>query len=116
MAKQQVWELRSLHLDYELLGSTPGVITLQTALPGGTLATASIPAPGSGVPVSARTQQSWQLGLQNAAIYQVTIDPGAGSVLKLFGGHIEARPIGEFYDGTRSERYTSTVLTPGMGG
>jgi hypothetical protein len=116
VAKQQVWEARSLTLDYELTGSGAGAVTFQQALPGAALANFIIPSPGAAVPISARTTQSWPLAGSVFATYQVEVAPSATSVLKLFGGHLEARPIGEFYDGARGEKYTSTVITPGMGG
>lgn len=116
MAKQAVWEFKSLHLDYELTGSGAGVVQLRTALPGAALAVFSIPSPGAGLPIASRGMQAWPLTGALAATYDVELIPSNTSVLKLFDGYIEGRPIGEFYDGSRGEKYTSTVLTPGMAG
>lgn len=116
MAKEQVFQFKKVTLDYELTGGpNSGEIKFFTILPGQAPSEAAILV--DTLPASARTHTTAVLpaGTEGSHFRVQAIPPNLSPTgrLKVFGGFVEAIPIGEYFDGGRGEFYDSEFISPG---
>jgi len=114
VAIQKVFDYKEVTLEYRSNG--PATFTLNTDMPGGSMASrvvATLPSSGG---IGANRTQTIALDGVQGTMYQVLITPGAATQFIPLAGKLMLRPIGVYLDGslTPAEQWITQPIAPGV--